>query len=136
MTALVVVAIVGPVLRSPPKDSFPLSTFPMFSTLIDPLVDVDYVVGVDAAGNDVTLDPETIAGTDEVIIAGSVVTQAVRAGDGAVATLCLAAAERLAGRDGAVVALEVRTDRVDAIAWFDGNPTPLLTRVHGRCDVR
>lgn len=134
-TVLTAAVLVAPVLRSPPRDSFPLSTFPMFSTRIDAEVDVDYVIGLDAAGRDVVLDPETIAGTDEVIVAGSIVTQAVRAGSTAPAELCAAAAARV-GADQGIVALEVRTDRVDAIAWFDGRREPLRSVVHASCEVR
>jgi len=71
-------AMLGPALRRTPHDSFPLSTYPMFSSLIEPVATVQLAVGLDSDRNDITLSPELIAGTDEVIVAGSTLRQAKR----------------------------------------------------------
>ena len=133
LTLVVAALLLSPVFRTPPVDSFPLSTFPMFSNLIEPVVDIDFVVGIDESGGTVTLDPETIAGTDEIIVAGSIVRQAVHGGTTALALLCAEVAVR-AERDG-IVAVEVRTDRVDAIGWYSGNRQPLSSITQHRCAV-
>lgn len=134
LTLVVAALLLSPVVRTPPVDSFPLSTFPMFSNLIEPVVDIDFVVGIDESGGTVTLDPETIAGTDEIIVAGSIVRQAVRGGTTALALLCAEVAVRAAERDG-IVAIEVRTDRVDAIGWYSGKREPLSSITQHRCAV-
>ena len=134
VTVAMVVIVASPAFRQPPKDSFPLSTFPMFSFLIDPVVSIDYAVGIDSAGNDVTLDPATIAGTDEVIVAGSIVAQAVKSGPEDLDALCRAAASRV---DATKLAnLEIRTDIVDAVRWFGGDARQLSRITHWTCDVR
>ena len=99
MLVVVTAAVLWPAVRRPPQDSFPLSTYPMFSFPLDPVADIDLVVGVDAAGSDVRLSPESIAATDEVIQAGGAVARAVAGrGDDPVA-LCRRVAARLVGED-------------------------------------
>jgi len=132
LTSVMVVLVVSPVFRSPPTDSFPLSTFPMFSDLVEPVVAIDVVVGIDTTGASVSLGPRVIAGTDEVIIAGSIVRQAVRGGAASAAQLCDDVVSRV-GADKGLTAIEVRTETVDAIAWFSGSSQPLSTQVHHRC---
>jgi hypothetical protein len=105
----------------------------MFSFPLEPVAEVDLVVGVDAAGGDVRLSPESIAGTDEVIQAGGAVARAVAGGGDDPMTLCRRVADRLVGDDPVVV--EVRTDVYDAIGWFRGAREPLERTVHARCEV-
>jgi hypothetical protein len=133
MLVVVAIAVLWPAVRRPPQDSFPLSTYPMFSFPLDPVADIDLVVGVDAAGADIRLSPESIAGTDEVIQAGGAVARAVAGRGDDPAALCQRVADRLVGED--PVAVEVRTDRYDAIAWFRGDRDPLERTVHARCEV-
>ena len=104
----------------------------MFSSLIDPVVSIDVVVGIDVEGRVITLDPETIAGTDEIIVAGSIVSQAVRAGSTATTALCTEAARRISDPE-TIVSVEVRTDVIDAIAWFEGNKTSVSSVTHATC---
>ena len=138
--ALVTVALVSltvwPVLRRPPVDSFPHSTYPMFSENRSPVADIDLVVGFDDGDRKVTLSPELIAGTEEVIVAGSVVRQAVRGGPTQTERLCDAVADRVASMGPAeVVRLSVRTERYDAVAWFAGDREPMGITDHTTCDV-
>jgi hypothetical protein len=131
---VVVVAVVGvfPVLAD--RDSFPLSTLPMFSADLPAVQPIDTVVGVRADGSEVALSPARIAGTDIVNQAAAVVSSAIT--QGSAAALCTAVAERLpggaAGLDG-VIALEVVTERYDALRWFDGDHRPVGRDVHARC---
>lgn len=137
VTFAAVLVLASPALLPDRRDSFPLSTFPMFSSLIEPVVEIDYAVGLDRDGNDATLDPETIAGTDEIIIAGSILSQAVNAGEVALAPLCEAIATRISSssRASEIVGVEIRTDRLDAVAHFGGDHSPLTRTPHWTCDV-
>ncbi|MEZ5280033.1 MAG: hypothetical protein R2770_06140 [Acidimicrobiales bacterium] len=131
---VVLAAVWLPVVRSPPRDSFPLSTYPMFSSLLETVSDVDLVVGVDRSGSEIRLSPQLIAGTDEVIVAGSTVRQAVRAGD--TEALCALVADRVARNGPAeVVSVLVKTDTIDAIEWYAGNRQPRDTVVHSACEI-
>ncbi len=138
VTLVAVAAMIGPVLRQPPRDSFPLSTYPMFSSLIEPITAIDLAVGIDTNGDDVRLSPELIAGTDEVIIAGSTLRQAVRAGTAA--DLCAEIAQRVADHgDSSVVEIQIRTDTLDAISWYasgDAGRQPVERIVRSVCEVR
>jgi hypothetical protein len=140
LTASLVAVTLWPVVRRPLRDSFPHSTYPMFSELREPVANIDLVVGLTAAGDDVTLSPRLIAATEEVIVAGSLVRRTVRSGDAVTAELCDTVAERVAGESSpemsAVAEIVVRTDRLDAIGWFAGDRTPLDTTIHARCPVR
>ncbi|HEC08869.1 MAG TPA: hypothetical protein ENI86_04760 [Acidimicrobiales bacterium] len=141
--ALVITLAVTLVVLSPAllgrSDDFPLSTFPMFSRAVAPVGGIDTVVGFTASGGLVRLPPEIVAGTDEVIVAGSVVTRAVAGGPEASSRLCEAAAGRLttdgSERYTAVVRLEVRSETYDAIGWFQGDRTPVSIVVRSRCVV-
>jgi hypothetical protein len=126
------VVVVGAVPFVLDRDSFPLSTFPMFAADIDRTQSVDTAVALAADGTTIRLTPDQIAGTTVVNQAASVVTTAIvggRAGE-----LCAAIAGRLAGRPGPV-AVEVVTERYDAVRWFDGDRTPVDRVVHARCAV-
>ena len=132
---LVVAGVVlWPAVRAGTEDSFPLSTYPMFSWSLDATVPVDAVVGRTAGGAEVRLSPALIGGTDEVIQAGAAVRAAIRSGPAASQELCRQVAARLAGSD-AVAEVEVRTDVVDAVAWFRGDRAPRPRSVHATCGV-
>lgn len=131
VVATATIAVLLPLFTHDGEDSFPLSTYPMFSGPKEAVVDTDLVLGVDGSGDDLRLSPEEIAGTDEVIVAGGTVRAAVSSGGAA--QLC----EEVAGRvdPGEVVAIQVVTDRLDAVAWYEGDRSPLDRTVHHRCDV-
>lgn len=136
-TALVVavvaaLAVLSPALRSA-RDSYPLSTYPMFSRAVDAEVDLDLVIGRTAAGERVELSPRLIAGTDEVIVAGGTIRIAVR--QGRTGELCAEVAERVAdsGRDD-IETIEIVTDSVDSVAWYEGDRTR-STELLDSCEV-
>ena len=116
-------------------DSFPHSTYPMFSYAREPIADIDVVRGRRADGTTVTLSPELIAGTVEVIVAGSIVRQSVASGTAATARLCRDVAARVAMNPGDVVTIEVATETFDAVRWFAGDTSPMLTDIHTRCPI-
>ena len=132
VSAVVAALVVAPLFRQPPTDSFPLSTYPMFSDPIDALVDVGTVVGRAAGGERIVLSPTEIGGTDEVILAGATVDEAIRGGRVAVESLCASVADRIDPAT-TIAELEVVTERYDAIAYFAGDTQPIDVVVHARC---
>ncbi len=129
------VAMLFPILRSPPRDGFPLSNYPMFSHGRERArAEIVHVVGLSREGRHRPLPPE-ILGTEEVMQAHQTVTVAIRGGR--TAALCRRVAQVVAQEPGYedLERLEVRTDIYDAIAYFAGNRSPQSTRVHTRCTV-
>jgi len=131
--ALACVVLVGLVPVALDRDSFPLSTFPMFASARTSSETVDTAVAV-AGARVWRLDPERIAGTDEVILAAATVSDAINAGHAD--RLCGEIATRVA-RSGPADAsdIEVVTERYDALEWFAGRRIPLERIVHARCPV-
>src|SRR4051795_3468085 len=96
----IVVVVGGAVPFALDRDSFPLSTFPMFAADIDRTQSVDTAVAVDAAGGVIRLSPAEIGGTSVVNQAASVVTTAIVGGR--TDELCATIAGRVGGEPGAV----------------------------------
>lgn len=127
--ALVVLLAAAPVVRSPADDSFPLSTYPMFSLARTQETTVSSAAGYDAAGNRLTLSPTVVGGTREVIQAAGTIVQAI--GAGTTEELCREVSARAPAE---VVAIEIVTETYDVIAYFDGSEEPLQRTVHARCE--
>lgn len=135
--------MIGPVLRD--HDSFPLSTYPMFSFDRGRTSHVATVVGVTADGSIERLSPMLIAGSDEPMHAVETVSTAVGAGEERTAQLCAEVALRLASRNmnaraaGArdeIVMVRVGAETHDAVAFFaDGAREPQSVAVHAECEV-
>ena len=111
------------------RDSFPLSTFPMFAADIDRTQAIDTAVGVAGDGAVVRLTPMQIAGTSVVNQAAAVVSAAIV--QGRTADLC----RTIAARVDDSTEIEVVTERYDAPSWFDGQRDPVERVVHARCPV-
>jgi hypothetical protein len=127
----VVVVVLGVVPLALNRDSYPLSTYPMFSSNRTTREPVDTAVLITADGTESTLNPEAIAGTDEPIIATVVVGNAIA--NGTADTLCSDIARRLdAGATGRV---EIITVVYDALDWFAGRRDPVERHVHATCSA-
>jgi hypothetical protein len=117
------------------RDSFPLSTSPMFSADIDSTQSIATAVAVTATGAIVRLVPEVIAGTTIVNQAVTVVGDAIASGR--TDRLCAEIAARVASTGPAdAAAVEVVTESYDAPGWFDGDRQPVARQVHARCELR
>ena len=127
--AVIVLLVAAPAVRPPSDDSFPLSTYPMFSLARPQQTTVSSAAGFDAAGTRLRLSPRVVGGTVEVIQAVGTVAQAI--GAGTTVELCR---EVLAEAPDAVVAVEIVTETYDVIAYFDGDEDPLASTVHARCE--
>jgi hypothetical protein len=132
VAVIVVVVVIGFVPVMLDRDSYPLSTYPMFSTRRTAVSTVNTAVAV---GDGVDrLSPELIAATDEVIQAAATVSDAIARGE--TDALCEDIAARVAtGGPTGATAIEVVSERFDAVAWYDGNRQPLGRVVHARCPV-
>ncbi len=126
-------AVLSPLFRSPPRDSYPLSNYPMFSGRLEAVNDVHTAVGIGPAGERELLSPVVIGGTDEVMMSVQTVGDAVRAGT--TDDLCREIADRLARRGSTLAAVEVVTEQHHAVDYFRGARAPLATRVHATCEV-
>ena len=135
VVALTSALILAPIVRRPPTDSFPLSTYPMFS-FNRPRISASYsIVGLTDDAAVVRLSPRLVNGTVEVILAAAAVEEAIRAGGDAANELCGLAAARVADTDLPAVRLEVVTETYDTVAWFSGEEEPLVREVHASCEV-
>jgi hypothetical protein len=133
-TVVLVVALTCVVPLALDRDSFPLSTFPMFSADIDSTQSIATAVGVAADSSTVRLEPEVIAATTIVNQAVTVVADAIASGRAD--RLCADIAGRVrAGGPSDAVAVEVVTEAYDAPEWFDGDRQPVSRKVHARCEV-
>jgi hypothetical protein len=129
--------VVSPALATPPKDGFPLSTYPMFSTNKDPKTSVDQAVAVGLDKGVTVLGPGFV-GTDEVLQARATIARAVRGGGSTTKALCEEIASRVARDDalGDAIQVEIRNVTHDSIAYFaGGNREPSSVRVHARCSI-
>lgn len=132
--AAVVGVLAVPAVHPGQPDGFPLSTYPMFASARGREVAVATAVGLDESGRVRRLDPDTIGGTGEVMLAATTVRRAVGDGEDATARLCREIADRIDEGD-EIVAVELRTETHDAVSWFAGQREPIDVRSHERCDV-
>jgi hypothetical protein len=136
ISALFVAATLWPLAWDPARDSFPLSPYPMFSSIRErPWIDV--VVGFDADGRERRIGPKLIANA-EVMQAAQTVSQAIRRKQAG--SLCEQVAARVS-RDSDytnVVRLEVQSRQFDPRTYFvdDAGKVPLRLRRRARCEVR
>ena len=127
-TAAIVLAVLLPALRN--RDSFPLSTYPVYANARGSTVTLSTAIGIDGAGADRRLSLDVIGRTDDPLIAESAVDQAIA--EGRADVLCA----DIAGRapDG-VVTIEVVEERHDAVARVRRETSLLERTVHARCAV-
>ena len=129
--AAVVGAVLAPPVLWPERDSYPLSTYPMFASDRGTRSSLAVAVGIDRDGAVHRLSASEVSGTDEVMLAVQTVRRAVAGGRAD--DLCRAVAGRT--RDGSLVAVEVRTEVVDSVGWLQGQREPESVTVHARCPV-
>ena len=129
---MVVLAVLAPLVGSPERDGYPLSTYPMFARDGGDTARIDTVVGRGVDEERHRLSPELIAGSDEPVLAAETVRFAVR--DGTTTALCAEVAARLDDAGSELVAVEVVTEAHDLDR--PGDTRGLLeVVVHERCPV-
>ena len=125
----VLLAVLSPAVRG--RDSFPLSTYPMYAETRGEVVSISTAVGVDATGHRRPLSLRAIAATDDPLIAESTVDDAIRGGRAD--ALCALIAGRV-GPD--VTRVEVVDERHDVVARALGRPSLVHRSVRASCAVR
>ena len=126
--------VFSPVLRPSQRDSFPLSTYPMFSYDRGRESALPTAVGVTVEGQLRRLSPELISGGYEPVRAFATVEASIANGD--TPELCREIAERTSrSRVTDLVAIEVVTEVHDVVAWFEGQEEPSQRIVHARCSL-
>ncbi len=128
--------VLSPALQHAPHDSFPLSTYPMFSS---PRRETSYRVtqalAITASGAK-PLPPKLIANR-EVILAAVTLRQAVARGPQAAEAMCRSIADRVSRHQDMQDVTEVRLveSTFDVIDYFHEHRRPLASRVHSACRV-
>ena len=130
-----VAAALWPALRDPPRDSFPLSTYPMFSTHRKTSW-IHVIVGFDEAGGQRRIPPTLVANL-EVMQAAETIRQAIRrrrADD-----LCREVAVRVAEDPdfSELTRLEVQSRRFDPLTYFasEAGRIPQAIKLRAGCAV-
>jgi hypothetical protein len=126
--AVVVIGVVSPVLRD--RDSFPLSTYPVYASARPRTATFDTVIATRADGSSVHLSMAAIAGTDDPLIAQQRVRDAV-SGDRA-DELCARVARRAPA---AAAVIEVVTQVHDVVEAAEGRASLLRQTTHARCSA-
>src|SRR5690606_37948515 len=136
VSALTIAATMWPLLWEPGRDSFPLSSYPMFSSIRErPWIDV--IVGYDADGREHRIGPKVV-GNAEVMQAAQTIRKAVRRKQAR--SLCEQVAARVseAPKYADIVRLEVQSRQFDPRTYFvsDAGKLPLRLRRRATCEVR
>lgn len=127
ITLGVLTAVLSPALTG--RDSFPLSTFPMYAHDRDDTASFRTAVGVTSSGTTEWLSLELIADTDDPLVAQGALRDAVQRGDGD--ELCREIADRVAADDRRDLDLIEVVELTLDLETGD----QLDRRVHGRCEV-
>ncbi len=140
VSIVMTVLVLWPAFRDPPRDSFPLSNYPMFSYgRPDPMLTMPHALGVNAEGEATPLSPSISAGTYEVLQSMMTIQAAINGGPRTSNGLCHDIAGRVAesGDDDLADVREViiATSTFDCVAYFEGETEPKARQVHVRCEV-
>jgi hypothetical protein len=125
-----------PAFRTPALDSYPLSTYPMFSERRgQPWL--QRMVAVDRTGGATPLPPRWIANA-ETLQAAAAIRRAVQGGKGAMQALCAEVVSRI-GSDPEfqhVRELRIQAVQYDPIEYFRAQRAPIALRTLHSCRVR
>jgi len=134
VTAGVVAALVAPVVLD--RDSFPLSTYPMYSRARGEAVTFATAQAVDADGNSSTLTLGVIGNSDDPLIVAGELRDAIR--NDRAEQRCEEIAQRAAdwsGLPAGSTTIEVVTERHDVVVQVEGGDSILERTVHATCEV-
>lgn len=136
VSVVLLAAVLFPLRFERGRDSFPLSSYPMFARAkTSAAMQLHYFLGLTEAGERRYLRPELVA-NQEVLQARAVIAHAVRRGPADADQLCRQVADRVAAEDEVADVVELRLveGRHDAIAFLvDGDVGS--ERVVARCGV-
>lgn len=139
VSIVVAALLLAPAFRDPSDDSFPLSTFPMFSKAKrDPGLVITQVLAVTAEGSRKPLPPELATGNLEVIQALQMIRNEVYGGRERATRFCreVAARVRDAGEPWrSARAIEIVRSHFDTVAYFETGPEPVTRKRLQSCPV-
>jgi hypothetical protein len=116
------------------RDSFPLSTYPMYSRARPAEVTIPSALGIDAGGGEHRLTLQVIGASDDPLIVAGELRTAI--GQDRAADRCRAIAERASQSlvaDLDLVRIAVVMERHDVVAQVAGDPSLLERTVHAEC---
>lgn len=133
--------ILQPAFLDPRQDSFPLSTFPMFSRpKPDPGLVLTQVLAVLPDGSRQPLPPRLATGNEEVIQTLRMIRDQVYGEKKRAAAFCedVAARVREAPKEpwNEAVAIEIARSHFDTVAYFETTPEPVTRKVLLRCPTK
>ena len=141
LSAIVIAAVLSPLRldpQDPAQDSFPLSTYPMFSYDRGRTASVTIALAIGPDGYEAPIPPGFIA-TSETMQAMKTLAKSVRQGGERARELCRAIAQRVASSPDPVFAPAVQVAFVratfDSISYLEGKRLPLARQVHMRCRI-
>ncbi|MEM7436519.1 MAG: hypothetical protein AAF436_15285 [Myxococcota bacterium] len=139
MSLVVTALVVAPAFSNPNDDSFPLSTFPMFSRAKrDPGLVITQVLAVRGDGRRTPLPPELSTGNEEVIQAMRMIHDGVYSDRKRARAFCEEIAERVrdAGSEWEdVKRIEFARSHFDTVAYFEKGPEPITRKTLKQCEV-
>jgi len=140
VSVLMSALVLWPAFQDPRDDSFPLSTFPMFSRpKPDPGLVVTQVLAVFPDGRHEPLPPELATGNEEVIQTLRMIRDQVYKGKGRRKRFCADVAKRVSESDDAtwLAAHEVVVAKslFDTVAYFEEGPTPITRKTLEKCAI-
>lgn len=129
-------AVLWPLQQNEPKDSFPLSIYPMFSKARPTEASIDHVVAVATDGRQQAVPPHLVA-SGEVLQAKVAISHTLERGRRGAEELCRKVAAALVDQPDWSWAerVEVRSDRYLVLGYFSGARKPVWSRVHARCPL-
>jgi hypothetical protein len=139
--SLVVALLVAmPAFSEPSEDSFPLSTFPMFSRAKrDPELVLTQVLAVMPDGTRQPLPPKLATGNAEVIQALRMIRDEVYGGRARATAFCEDIAARVRSADDEhwrqAKTIEIARSHFDTVAYFETGPEPVTRKPLKRCAV-
>lgn len=134
LVAAVAIGAVLSSLRSSARDSFPLSTYPMFASQRGTPT-LFAVVATTADGKEQTI-PAALVASGEVLQTKVLIQRTVERGPAALEDLCVRTAEKL-GREPnpELTSVEIVRRRYDPIAYFESGPQPIERKLLFRCPI-
>ena len=126
---MVLAVLAWPAIHPSEIDDLPLSNYPMFAHPRPRVTRFDTAVWIDAGGHHHTLDPRTVAGTDQPMDAAMALRGAIRRGDAD--TLC----EEIAARLGEPGNVRIMSLTLDSIRWFRGDHRPIEITHRAECST-
>lgn len=138
VSAAVLAAVLWPLTWGATRDSFPLSSYPMFArNRRSAVLSAVYAVATDADGERRYVPPDLVANR-EVLQARAVLDRAARGGKKGAMTLCREVASRIAAQSGGPFSgaawVSIIRGRHDAGAYFETGALG-SEQVLGRCPV-